>query len=55
MRNRRKAEKVRYNVGIDGLLKLLLNLGQMFKFPRMLNSIQNTISAAQSTIKVYNS
>jgi hypothetical protein len=40
-------EKVSYDVGIERFLRLHTNLGQKFKYLRMLSSVQNRISAAR--------
>jgi hypothetical protein len=46
-----KAAKVSYDVGIKRFLILHSNWGQNFRFLRMLNSVQNRISAALPTLK----
>jgi hypothetical protein len=55
MGSRWKAEKVIYDIGIEGLLRLHLNLGQKFRFLRTLNSVQNKILAAQQISKNHKS
>jgi hypothetical protein len=55
MGSRRKAEKVGYDVGIEGLLIWYSNWGQKFIFLMTLNSVQNRISAAWPTSKSHNS
>jgi hypothetical protein len=42
----RKVEEVIYDVDIEVLLRLHSNLGQKFRYLRMLSSVQNRISAA---------
>jgi hypothetical protein len=49
-----KDEKDFYDVGIEGFLRLHWNWGQKFRFLRMLNSVQNKISAARPTLKTHN-
>jgi hypothetical protein len=51
----RKAKKVGYDVGIEGFLRWLLNWSQNCRFIRMLNSVQNRISAARPTSKSHSS
>jgi hypothetical protein len=46
MGNRQKVEKVIYDVGIKGFLRLQLNWGQTFRILRMHDSVQSRISAA---------
>jgi hypothetical protein len=49
--NRRKDEKVIYDVGIECFLILHLNWSQKSRFPSMLNYVQNRIPAARPTLK----
>jgi hypothetical protein len=52
-RMRWKDEKLSYNISIEGVLRWHLYRGKKFIFHRMLNSVQNRISAAQPTLKNY--
>jgi hypothetical protein len=47
-------EKFSYNVGIEGFLRLHLMWGQKSRIIRMLNSVQNRISAARPNLKNHN-
>jgi hypothetical protein len=40
-----KVEKVSYDVGIESFLRCHSNWGQMFRFLRTLNFVQNRIAA----------
>jgi hypothetical protein len=51
MGSRRKAVKVFYNIGIEGFLRLHSKWSQTFRYLRMRNSVQKSISAAWPTLK----
>jgi hypothetical protein len=46
VRRHRKGEKLIYNIGVEGFLRWYSDRGQKSIFLRMLNSVQNRISAA---------
>jgi hypothetical protein len=50
----RKGEKLSYNIGIEGFLIWHSNRGQKSIFLRILNSVQNGISATPPTLKNHN-